>query len=85
MTDEEDIINLGIIVSDNNNQKRKPWFCLGQSFSRSLIDFLFQIFVILLIICGWFWRIHFSETRDVSTNSVAFMCSAAGFFYNHQV
>ena len=64
MNDNEDNINLGEIVFDDNNQERKSWACLGQTCSRSLIVFLSQLFVSLLIIFGCFWRIHLSETRD---------------------
>ena len=42
------------------NQERKSWACLGQTCSRSLIVFLSQFFIIVLIIFGCFWRIHFS-------------------------
>ena len=78
MTDQEDIINLGKIVFDDNNQGRKFWARLGQTYSRSLIVFLSQLFVILLIIFGCFWRIHLSETCDESTVWVGILCSAAG-------
>ena len=60
MTDQEDNINLGKIVFDGNNQERKSRACLGQICSRSLIVFLSQPFVILLIIFGCFWRIRLS-------------------------
>ena len=40
MTDQEDIINRGKVVFDDNNQERKSW-------ARSLIVFLSQLFVIL--------------------------------------
>ena len=40
MTDQEDIINLGKIVFDDNKQERKYWACLGQTCSRSLFVFL---------------------------------------------
>ena len=77
MTDQEDIINLGKIVFDDNNQEKKSWACLGQTCSRSLIVFLSQLFVILLIIFGCFWRIHLSKTCDESTVWVGILCSAA--------
>ena len=64
MTDQEDNINLGKIVFDDNNQERKSWSCLGQTCSKSLIVFLSQLFVILLIIFGCFWIIHLSKTCD---------------------
>ena len=70
MTDEEDNINLGKFVFDDNNQERR-------SCSRSLIVFLSQLFVILLIFFGCFWRIHLSETSDESTVWVEIFCSAA--------
>ena len=67
MTDPEENLNLGEIVFDDNNQERKSWSCLGQTCSRSLIVFLSQLFVNLLIIFGCFWRIHLSKTCDEST------------------
>ena len=79
MTDQEDNINLGKIVFDDNNQERKSWACLGQTCSRSLIVFLSQLFVILLIIFGCFWRIHLSKTCDESMVRVGILCSAAGY------
>ena len=83
MTDQEDNINLGKIVFDDNNQERKTWACLGQTCSRSLIVFLSQLFVILLIIFGCFWRIHLSKTCDESTVWVGILCSAAGYILIH--
>ena len=80
MTDQEDNNNLGKIVFDDNNQERKSWACLGQTYSRYLIVFLSQLFVILLIIFGCFWRIHLSKTFDESTVWVGILCSAAGYF-----
>ena len=79
MTDQEDNINLDKIVFDDNNQERKSWACLGQTCSRSLIVFLSQLFVILLIIFGCFWRIHLSKNCDESTVWVGILCSAAGY------
>ena len=67
MTDQEDNIILGKIVFDDNNQERKSWNCLGQTSSRSLIVFLSQLFVILLIIFGCFWKIQLSKACDEST------------------
>ena len=76
MTDQEDNLNLGKIVFDDNNQERKSWNCLGQTCSGSLIVFLSQLFVIFLIIFGCFWRIHLSKTCDESTVWVGILCSA---------
>ena len=79
MTEQEENIILGKIVCDDNNQERKSWSRLGQTCSRSLIVFLSQLFVPLLIIFGCFWRIHHSETCDESTVWVRILCSAAGY------
>ena len=79
MTELKDKFNLDKTVFDDNNQARKSWFCLGQTCSRSLIVFLSQLFVILFIIFGCFWRIHLSKTCDESTVCVAILCSAAGY------
>ena len=54
MADQEGNINLSKIASDDNNQESKFWACLGQTCSRSLIVFLSQLFVILLIIFRFF-------------------------------
>ena len=79
MTDQEDNINLGKNVSDDNNQDRKSWACLGQTCARLLIVFLSQLFVILLIIFECFWRIHLSKTCDLTTVWVEILCNAAGY------
>ena len=80
MTEREDKIILDEIVFDDNNQERKSWSCLGQTCSRSLIVFLSQLFVILLIIFGCFWRIHLSKTCEESIVWVRYLCSAAEYF-----
>ena len=84
MIDQEDNINLGKNVFDDNNQQRKSWACLGPTFSRSLIVFLSQLSVILLIIFGCFWRIQLSKTRDESTVWVGFCVVQQDTFYPHQ-
>ena len=79
MPDKEDNINLGKNVFDDSNQERKSWACSGQTCSRSLIVFRSQLFVILLIIFGCFWRSYLSKTCDESTVWVGILCSAAGY------
>ena len=79
MTDQEDNIILVKIVFDDNNQERKSRACLGQTRPRSVIVFLSQLFVILLINFGCFWKIQLSETCDESTVWVGILCSAAGY------
>ena len=79
MTDQEDIFNLGKYVCDDNNQEKKSWACLGQTCYRSLIVFLLQLVVTLMIISACFWRIHLSKICDESTVWVGILCSAAGY------
>ena len=79
MPDHTDIINLDKIVFDDQNFERRSWSCLGQTCSRSLFVSLSQFFVILLIICGCFSRVHLAKTCDESTVWVGILCSAAGY------
>ena len=84
MPEHTDSINLDKIVFDDENVERRWWSCLGQTCSRSLIVFLYQFFVILLIVCGCFWRIHLTKICDESTVRAGILCSAAGYIYLHQ-
>ena len=84
MIDQEDNINLGKIVFDDNNQQRKSWACLGQPCSRSLFVFLSQLFVVLLIIIGCFRKNHISKTCDNSTVWVGICVVQQDAFYRHQ-
>ena len=79
MPDHTDNINLDNFVFDDQNVERRLWYCLGQTCFRSSIDFLSQFDVILLIICGCFWRIHLGKTCDESTVWVGILCSAAEY------
>ena len=54
MFDHENKSKLGKTAFDDNNQEKKSWYCLGQSRSRSLINFLPHFFIIMLNIFGWF-------------------------------
>ena len=84
MTDHEDSTYLGKFVFDDNNQERKSWACLGQTCSGSLIVFLSQFFVILLIIFGCFWRIQLSKICDESTVWVGICAVRQDTFYPRQ-
>ena len=66
MFGQEDNTNLGKHVFHDSNQQRKLWAWLGQSCSRFKVVFLSQLFVILLIMFGCFWKIRFSKTCDES-------------------
>ena len=79
MPDDTDSINLDKNVFDDQNVERRLWSCLGQTCCRSLIVFLSQFFVILLIVCGCFWRMHLAKTFNESTVWVGILCSAAGY------
>ena len=50
-------LNLGPFVFDDNNQERQSWKCFGQTCNRSLVVFLSQFFVILLILACCIVRI----------------------------
>ena len=80
MIDQEDNINLGKFVFDENNQESKLWACLGQTCSRYIIVFLSHIFVIWLIVFGCFWKIYLPKTLDESTVWMGMLCSAIGYF-----
>ena len=79
MPDHTDNINLDEIAFDDQNDKKRLWFCSRQACSRFLIVFLSQFFIILLIICDCFWRKHLAKTRDESTVWIGILCSAAGY------
>ena len=79
MPDHTDNIKLHKIVFDDQNIERRLWSCLRQTCSRSLIVFLSQFFVIILIICSCFWRKHLAKTCEESTVWVGTLCSAAGY------
>ena len=78
MPDHTGNINLDKIVFDDQNVEKRLWSCLGQTCSRSLIVFLSQFFVTLLIVCVCLWRIYLAKTFDESTVWVGILCSAAG-------
>ena len=86
MIDQEDNINLSKIVVDDNNQEIKPWACLGQTCSRFLNVFLSQLFFILLIIFGCFWRFHliFLKLLKSPMSRWEFCVVQHDTFYRHQ-
>ena len=79
MTDQEDEIDLGTLVFDDNNQERKSWACLGRTCSRFLIVLLSHLFVALLITFRCYRKIHLSKTSDQSIVWIVSFCSAAGY------
>ena len=68
MTEHTDYgLNLGNFVFDDNNQERQSWKCFGQSCNRSLVVFLSQFFVILLILACCIVRITLAKTCEETT------------------
>ena len=84
MTDQEDNINLGKIVFDDNNQQGKSWACLEQTCSRSLIVFLSQLLVILLIIFGCFGEFTSQKLVTNQLFGLEFCAVRRDTFYPHQ-
>ena len=82
--DQEDNIHLGKIVFDDNNQERKSCSCLGQTSSRSLIVFLSQLFVILLIIFGAFGEFTSQKLVTNQLFGLEFCAARQDTFYPHQ-
>ena len=80
MTDHTDNgLNLGNFVFDDNNQERQSWKCFGQDCNRSLVVFLSQLFVILLIIACCIVRITLAETCEETTAWIAILSSTVGY------
>ena len=72
-------LNLGYFVFDHNNQERQSWKCFGQTCNRSLVVFLSQFFVILLILACCIVRITLAETCEETTVWIAIISSTVGY------
>ena len=72
-------LNLGNFVFDDNNQERQSWKCFGQTCNRSLVVFLSQFFVILLILACCIVRITLAETSEETTVWIAILSSTVGY------
>ena len=72
-------LNLGNFVFDDNNQERQSWKCFGQTCNRSLVVFLSQFFVILLILPCCIVRITLAETCEETTVWIAILSSTVGY------
>ena len=72
-------LNLGNFVFDDNNQERQSWICFGQTCNRSLVVFLSQFFVILLILACCIVRITLGETCEETTVWIAILSSTVGY------
>ena len=72
-------LNLGNFVFDDNNQERQSWKFFGQTCNRSLVVFLSQFFVILLILACCIVRITLAETCEETTVWIAILSSTVGY------
>ena len=73
MGDESDKqLNLGNFVFDEENHERKSW-------NRSLLVFMCQFFVIVLILACAIVRIMLSTTYEETTVWVAILSSTVGY------
>ena len=72
-------LSLGNFVFDDNNQERHSWKCFGQTCNRSLVVFLSQFFVILLILACCIVRITLAETCEETTVWTAILSSTVGY------
>ena len=72
-------INLGNLVFDNNNLERSSWKCLGRSCNRSLVVFLSQFLVNLIILACAIFRITVATTCEETTVWIAILSSTVGY------
>ena len=74
-------LNLGNFVFDDNNQERQSWKCFGQTCNRSLVVFLSQFFVILVILVCCIVRITLATTCEETTVWIAILSSTVGYIF----
>ena len=72
-------LNLGNFVFDDNNQERQSWKCFGQTCNRSLVVFLSQFFVILVILVCCIVRITLATACEEKTVWIAILSSTVGY------
>ena len=72
-------LNLGIFVFGDSNQERQSWKCFGQSCNRSLVVFLSQFFVILLILACCIVGITLAKTCEETKVWIAILSSTVGY------
>ena len=80
MGDESDKqLNLGNFVFDEENHERKSWKFFGRTCNRSLLVFMCQFFVVVLILACAIVRIMLSTTCEETTVWVAILSSTVGY------
>ena len=72
-------LNLGNFVFDEENHERKSWKFFGRTCNRSLLVFMCQFFVIVLILACAIVRIMLSTTCEETTLWVAILSSTVGY------
>ena len=72
-------LNLGNFVFDEENHERKSWKFFGRTRNRSLLVFMCQFFVIVLILACAIVRIMLSTTCEETTVWVAILSSTVGY------
>ena len=72
-------VNLGNFVFDEENHERKTWKLFGRTCNRSLLVFLCQFFVIVLMLVCAIVRIMLSTTCEETTVWVAILSSTVGY------
>ena len=72
-------LNLGNFVFDEENHERKSGKFFGRTCNRSLLVFMCQLFVIVLILACAIVRIMLSTTCEETTVWVAILSSLVGY------
>ena len=72
-------LNLGNFIFDEENHERKSWKFFGRTCNRSLLVFMCQFFVRVLILACAIVRIMLSTTCEETTVWVAILSSTVGY------
>ena len=72
-------LNLGNFVFDEENHERKSWKFFGRTCNRSLLVFMCQFFVMVLILACAIVRIRLTTTCEETTVWVAILSSTVGY------
>ena len=72
-------LNLGNFVFDEENHERKSWTFFGRTCNRSLLVFMCQFLVIILILACAVVRLMLSPTSEETTLWVAILSRTVGY------
>ena len=72
-------LNLGNFVFDEEKHERKSWKIFGRTCNRSLLVFLCQFLVIVLILASEIVRIILSTSSEETTVWVAILSTTVGY------